>query len=316
MQTLLTDDPDVAAQFIRAGELVAFPTETVYGLGSNIFDVPAILNIFAAKGRPDDNPLIAHICDLADLTLLTSNITKSAADLIEAFFPGPLTVVLQKHKNVPLQATGGLNTIGIRMPSHPLALDFIRAGGVPLVAPSANLSGKPSPTTWTAVLTDLEGRIPCILQGEPTQVGLESTVVDCTTESPIILRAGAVTLEQLCAVNPTTKYANRSAPVRSPGMKYKHYAPQAKVFVINEADYFDFESEAAFIGLHPVTSFNFKHILIAKDIADYSRAVFQFFRDCDAGGIKTIYCEAVEESGLGVALMDRIRRASFRHDST
>ncbi len=312
MHTLVTDDPVVAAQFIRDGKIVAFPTETVYGLGANIFNVSAILSIFSAKGRPDDNPLIAHICDLNDLPLLTSKVTKSATDFIQAFFPGPLTVVLPKHENIPLQATGSLNTIGVRMPSHPLALEFIRACGTPLVAPSANLSGKPSPTTWSAVLADLDGRIACLLQGEPTQVGIESTVVDCTTESPIILRAGAVTLEQLCLINPATKFSNQFSdePVRSPGMKYKHYAPQAKVVVIERSDLFFPEPDAAFIGLHPVE--NFKHTFLAKDIADYSRAVFQFFRDCDAVGIKTIYCEAVEERGLGVALMDRIRRAGFQ----
>jgi L-threonylcarbamoyladenylate synthase len=314
MYTLLTDDPEIAAQFIRDGKIVAFPTETVYGLGANIFDISAILSIFTAKGRPDDNPLIAHICELDDLTRLTSNLTKSAAEFITAFFPGPLTVILPKHQNVPVQATGGLDTIGIRMPSHPLALDFIRACGVPLVAPSANLSGKPSPTSWASVRDDLDGRIPCILKGEPTQIGLESTVVDCTTEDPVILRAGAITLEQLREVNPATKFANRLSgePARSPGMKYKHYAPQANVVVIDPTASLAYESDAAFIGLHPVQSSNFKRVLLVPDISEYSRVVFQFFRDCDAEGIKTIYCEAVEEAGLGVALMDRIRRASYR----
>ena len=314
MYTLLTDDPEIAAQFIRDGKIVAFPTETVYGLGANIFDISAILSIFTAKGRPDDNPLIAHICELDDLTRLTSNLTKSAAEFITAFFPGPLTVILPKHKNVPVQATGGLDTIGIRMPSHPLALDFIRACGVPLVAPSANLSGKPSPTSWASVRDDLDGRIPCILKGEPTQIGLESTVVDCTTEDPVILRAGAVTLEQLREVNPATKFANRLSgeQARSPGMKYKHYAPQANVVVIDRTASLTYESDAAFIGLHPIEPSNFKRVLLVPDIFEYSRVVFQFFRDCDAEGIKTIYCEAVEEAGLGVALMDRIRRASYR----
>ncbi len=314
MNTILTDNPDVAAQFIREGKIVAFPTETVYGLGANIFDVSAVTSIFSAKGRPDDNPLIAHICELNDIALLASSITASAASFINSFFPGPLTVILPKHKNVPLQATAGLNTIGIRMPAHPLALDFIRASGFPLVAPSANLSGKPSPTTWVTVLDDLDGRIPCILQGEATQVGLESTVVDCTTDSPVILRAGAVTLEQLREVIPSTSFASRSSgePVRSPGMKYKHYAPHAKVVVIDPATFFGDESNAAFIGLHKVSHANFKRTFHAENIAQYSRGVFQFFRDCDAEGIQTIYCEAVEEFGLGVALMDRIKRASYR----
>jgi L-threonylcarbamoyladenylate synthase len=314
MKTLLTSNPDVAAQFIREGKIVAFPTETVYGLGANIFDVSAVTSIFSAKGRPDDNPLIAHICELNDIALLASNITASAANFIHSFFPGPLTVILPKHKNVPLQATAGLNTIGIRMPSLPLALAFIRACGIPLVAPSANLSGKPSPTTWSSVLDDLDGRISCILQGEPTQVGLESTVVDCTTDSPLILRAGAVTLEQLREVIPSTSFAIHLSgePARSPGMKYKHYSPQAKVIIIDPKTFVFEESNAAFIGLHNITPTNFKRIYFAQNISEYSRAVFQFFRDCDADGIKIIYCEAVEVSGLGVALMDRIRRASYR----
>ena len=197
MKTILTTSPVEAAEFIRRGGTVAFPTETVYGLGANVFDEKAIEKIFAAKQRPNDNPLIAHVGNLEQIELLVSEITDSAAKFIEAFFPAPLTLVLPKAESVPLSATANLETIGVRMPVNDTAQEFLRACGVPLVAPSANLSGKPSPTTWQAVYEDLNDRIDCILQGEPTRIGLESTVVDCTSEVPLVLRSGAVTLENL-----------------------------------------------------------------------------------------------------------------------
>lgn len=188
MHTKLTRSVDVAARYIFSGEVVAFPTETVYGLGANVFDEGAIEKIFLAKGRPSDNPLIAHIGSLSQLELLVDKVTPTAAKLIDGFFPGPLTLVLPKRDDVPEIATAGLDTIGVRMPLHKLALSFIRACRMPLVAPSANLSGKPSPTTWQAVKTDLDGRIACILKGEPTDVGLESTVVDCTGDDLLTCR--------------------------------------------------------------------------------------------------------------------------------
>ncbi len=311
MRTKLTHSPDVAARYIFSGEIVAFPTETVYGLGASIFDEAAIKKIFIAKGRPADNPLIAHMGHLSQLDLLTDDITPAAAKLIDGFFPGPLTIVLPKRDDVPDIATAGLDTIGVRMPLHQLALRFIRACRFPLVAPSANLSGKPSPTTWQAVKSDLAGRIACILQGEPTDFGLESTVVDCTGEAPIVLRPGAITLEQLQDVVPTTRLAKPDAksPARSPGLKYKHYAPHARVVIVAEANPAIPAHDAAFIGLHSPPR-AFQHIQICADIAEYAQKLFQFFRDCDAVGIKVIYCEAVNETGLGLALMDRIRRAA------
>lgn len=311
MRTKLTNSPDVAARFIFSGEVVAFPTETVYGLGANVFDEAAIEKIFLAKGRPSDNPLIAHIGSLSQLALLTDDIPPAAAKLMDGFFPGPLTIVLPKREDVPAIATAGLNTIGVRMPLHQLALSFIRACRMPLVAPSANLSGKPSPTTWQAVKTDLDGRIACILKGEPTDFGLESTVVDCTGDKPIVLRAGAVTLEQLQEVIPQTQLAKPEAraPARSPGLKYKHYAPHAQVVMIAEANASIPTKDAAFIGLHHPPSV-FQRLQLCSDVAEYAQKLFQFFRDCDAAGIKVIYCEAVSETGLGLALMDRIRRAA------
>lgn len=313
MHTKITHSVDVAARYIISGEVVAFPTETVYGLGANVFDEDAIEKIFLAKGRPSDNPLIAHIGSLSQLDLLADDVSPTAAKLIDGFFPGPLTIVLPKRDDVPEIATAGLDTIGVRMPLHQLALQFIRACRFPLVAPSANLSGKPSPTTWQAVKADLDGRIACILQGEPTEVGLESTVVDCTGNVPLVLRAGAITLEQLQDVIPTTQLAQHqtNTPARSPGLKYKHYAPHARVVIIEDVNTAIPTDDAAFIGLHlPPHADVLQRTQICAEIGEYAQRLFQFFRDCDAAGIRVIYCEAVSEMGLGLALMDRIKRAA------
>ena len=197
MQTTFTTSPAKAAEFIKGGGLVAFPTETVYGLGADIFDEIAIAKIFEAKNRPADNPLIAHIADLRQILKLSDSINRNAQKFIDAFFPGPLTIVLQKAERVPRLATAGLDTIGIRMPRFELAHQFLSACETPVAAPSANLSGRPSPTTWEAVAEDLDGRIDCIFQSEATEIGLESTVVDCTAATPLVLRSGSVSIEQL-----------------------------------------------------------------------------------------------------------------------
>ena len=323
----------VAARYIRDGEVVAFPTETVYGLGANIFDEAAIRRIFDAKGRPVDNPLIAHIADLAQIDSIAAEIPPAARLLIDRFFPGPLTVILPKRPEVPLIATGGLETIGVRMPDHEVAIDLLRACGMPLVAPSANISGRPSPTTWQAVRSDLDGRIACILQGEPTRVGLESTVVDCTAPIPAILRAGAITFEQLREVipeilvpehyshgipDPAEKKSpgpKSSGPPRpgpkSPGMKYRHYSPRARVIVCHSPTALQPVGRTAYIGLDPLHNpQEFASIAICRDIADYAARVFQFFRECDAAGIETIFCQSVDSEGLGMALMDRLTKAA------
>jgi L-threonylcarbamoyladenylate synthase len=311
MQTILTEDTTLAAAFIRAGELVAFPTETVYGLGANLFDEVAIKKIFQAKGRPGDNPLIAHIGTLAELQFLARHLPSAAERFIARFFPGPLTLVLPKQPAISPLATAGLDTIGIRMPNHPVALQFLQACDVPLVAPSANLSGKPSPTTWQAVQADLDGRIACILQGEQATVGLESTVVDCSREVPVLLRAGAITLEQLQAVVPATRLRTGDEPARSPGMKYKHYSPQARVELVANPMALTSHPAAAYIGLQSPTA-SFKRLQLCRDLDEYAYLLFWFFRACDAAGVAVIYCEAVEETGLGLALMDRIKRAAHK----
>ena len=312
MQTVLTESPKEAAEFIKKGGIVAFPTETVYGLGADVFDEKAIEKIFVAKQRPNDNPLIAHVGSLTQIELLTSEVTGPARKFIKAFFPAPLTLVLPKAERVPLIATAGLETIGVRMPRNELAQEFLRRCGTPVVAPSANLSGKPSPTTWQAVFEDLQGIIDCILQGEMTEIGLESTVVDCTSDVPMILRAGAVTLEDLQRQVPETRLykSERNEKPKSPGLKHRHYSPQAKVRLVQSSKFkVQSSNRSAFIGLnYPLMSFEL--IKICSSAEEYAHEIFAFFRECDARKIETIYCETVEEKGIGLALMDRLKRAA------
>ena len=311
MKTVLTRSASEAAEFIRIGGIVAFPTETVYGLGANVFDETAIATIFAAKDRPADNPLIAHVSSVDQIELLTPEVPRQAQELIGSFFPGPLTIVLRKSERVPLIATAGLETIGVRMPRLELAKEFLAACRVPVVAPSANRSGRPSPTTWQAVVEDLEGRVDCILQGEPTEIGLESTVVDCTSATPVMLRKGAISLEALRKVVPEISSfdSDDADKPRSPGLKHKHYSPRAAVVMVFKEMKISPGDANAFIGLHPPNS-QVSISRICDSVDKYAASLFEFFRDCDRAGVKTIYCEAVEEKGIGAALMDRIRRAS------
>ena len=333
MKTFLTKSPTEAAEFIRRGGIVAFPTETVYGLGANVFDETAIAKIFAAKRRPDDNPLIAHVGNLEQIKLLVSEITPNAQKFIKAFFPAPLTLVLPKSEKVPLIATANLDTIGVRMPQNKIAQEFLKACETPLVAPSANLSGCPSPTNWQAVFEDLNGEIDCILQGAATEIGLESTVVDCASETPLILRSGAITLEQLQKIIPETRLyqVKESEAVRSPGLKHRHYSPRAKVVLVRGSRFkvqglrfkvsgsrflvqgsrFEIRGSKseAFIGLSEPQS-DFGLIKICVSVQEYAREVFAFFRECDNRNIEKIYCETVEKKGIGRALMDRLERSS------
>ena len=313
MKTVLTTDPLEAAEFIKRGGTAAFPTETVYGLGANVFDAQAIARVFDAKGRPTDNPLIAHVSSVEQIGELAADVNRDARQFIDVFFPGPLTIVLPKADAVPLIATAGLDTVGVRMPSNELAHLFIEWCGVPLVAPSANISGRPSPTTWQAVLEDLDGRIDCILRGEPTEIGLESTVVDCTGETPVLLRLGAVSLEQLRAVVAQTQITDHSSDisVKSPGLRHQHYSPRATVLLTNSKFEISNMRSAAFIGLGPAKA-GFELERVCSTVDDYAHSLFEFFRECDRRGIETIYCESVEESGIGAALMDRVRRAAAK----
>lgn len=310
MQTVLTKSPREAAEFIKSGGIVAFPTETVYGLGANVFAARAVARIFEAKQRPNDNPLIAHVGDLDQIKLLVREITPAARKFIEAFFPAPLTLVLPKAANVPLAATANLDTIGVRMPRSLLAREFLKYCETPVVAPSANLSGKPSPTDWRAVMEDLNGRIDCILQGEATEIGLESTVVDCTSKVPLVLRAGAIALEELQKIVPETRayQVKKGEAVKSPGLKHRHYSPAAKVVLISNFE-FQISDRSALIGLREPSQ-KFDLIKICASAEEYAHEVFAFFRRCDHEKIETIYCETVAEQGIGAALMDRLRRAA------
>lgn len=312
MKTILTTSPIEAAEFIKRGGTVAFPTETVYGLGANVFDERAVAKIYAAKMRPNDNPLIAHVGKIEDVNILVKEITESARKFIAAFFPAPLTVVLPKAARVPLIATANLETVGVRMPRNETACEFLKACGAPVVAPSANLSGRPSPTTWQAVYEDLNGRIDCILQSEmAAEVGLESTVVDCTGEVPLVLRSGAVTIEELRRIVPETRIhkLEKDERPRSPGLKHKHYSPRARVVLLGSKYKIQSPKSKAFIGFDsPDECFDF--VKICASVEDYAHSVFDFFRQCDRKNIETIYCQTVEEKGIGLALMDRLKRAA------
>ncbi len=314
MKTLLTQRSERAAAVIIAGGVAAFPTETVYGLGANLFDEDAVRAIFRAKGRPGDNPLIVHIARLAQVKEGARRVPPSARALLKTFFPGPLTVVLPKRPEVPDVATAGLDTVGVRMPAHPVAQRFLQACGVPVAAPSANRSGRPSPTSWSAVQRDLGGRIPCILKGPRSTVGLESTVVDCTGRVPVVLRPGAITLEALRRVVPGTRVATARDVQRgrSPGLKHRHYAPKARIVIYDSLSGIVEERAGAmaFIGMRVPGKVAWKLKRRCRDVPTYARELFHFFRSCDAAGVRTIICEAVPELGLGVALMDRIRRAA------
>lgn len=313
MKTLITHRPERAASAVITGGIAAFPTETVYGLGANVFDEDAVQAVFRAKGRPGDNPLIVHVADLRQIREVAARVPASARRLIRAFFPGPLTVVLSKRPEVPASVTAGLDTVGVRMPAHPVAQEFLRLCGFPVAAPSANRSGRPSPTSWSAVQRDLEGRIPCILKGPRARVGVESTVVDCTGRVPVVLRPGAITLEALRCVVPATRTATARDVKRgrSPGLRHRHYAPEAALVISAQCPVISKEMQkAAFIGLHPPRGVKWKLKKRCADVEAYARELFHFFRQCDQAGVKTIVCEAVPEQGLGVALMDRIRRAA------
>jgi L-threonylcarbamoyladenylate synthase len=311
MRTLITASFSTAADHIGRNNLVAFPTETVYGLGANALDSDAVRKIYIAKGRPSDNPLIVHVGSRDQIFSVVASLPRYAERLMDAFFPGPLTMVLPKNKRISPLVTAGLNTVGVRVPNHSVAQKFLTACAVPVAAPSANLSGSPSPTTWQAVRQDLNGRIPCILKGDPSRIGLESTVVDCTGNAPVVLRAGGVTLEQLREVVPSARLQKQQTKVpKSPGVKYRHYSPMAYVFIVSGMEETVPMKSSAYIGLRSRSKGIFGMKKICRNETEYARSLFHFFRECDSRGIQTIYCEQVSESGIGLALMDRIIKAS------
>ncbi|MBP2019763.1 L-threonylcarbamoyladenylate synthase [Symbiobacterium terraclitae] len=322
-----------AAAILRAGDVVAFPTETVYGLGASALDGEAVARIYAAKGRPSDNPLIVHIADRAQLEGLVSEVPAVAERLMDLYWPGPLTLVMRRGPAVAPEVTCGLDTVGVRMPDHPVALALVRAAGVPIAAPSANRSGRPSPTAAEHVLEDLAGRIPVVLDAGETGVGVESTVLDVTVDPPVLLRPGGVTLEELEAavgpveVAPAVRGEDPGERPRSPGMKYKHYAPRAPLILVDGPVMqmqdkirdlaMEYLEEGKRVGI--LCSAESRGVYVAPVILEYgARAdlggvasdLFAALRAFDRHGVDVILAEGVPTTGIGLAIMNRLRQAA------
>ena len=319
-------DLQAAVGLLREGKLVAFPTETVYGLGADMYNKKAVRAIFKTKGRPQDNPLIVHIAYKKDLAVIAQNISADAKKLMEAFWPGPLTLVLEKQASVPDLVTAGLNTVCVRMPSHPVALSLIKAAKTPLVAPSANLSGRPSPTTAAHVLDDFRGKIAAVVDGGTCEMGVESTVVDCTRDTPQIVRPGIITSKQISEVldkkiprwkEPTNNggILEFTGTAVSPGMQYAHYAPDAQVqLYINEREALDGFDHAAekgkmiwYLAAEPPAK-RAAAFLRWKELSP--KTLYAHFRAADKDNIDTIIIYADFATQKNAGLMNRMRKAA------
>jgi len=334
-RTLIVDpeqpDPEIiaeAAGILKRGGLVAFPTETVYGLGADALNIDAVRNVFQAKGRPSDNPLIVHFSNHAQLTELADEISNKGVMLAETFWPGPLTLVVGKTILVSDLVTGGLDTVAVRMPDHPVALALIEALGSGIVGPSANLSGRPSPTTATHVLEDLKGRVDLILDAGPSKIGMESTVIDVTVDPPQILRLGGLTAEMIEGMIGEVRVGRDGVQLRrSPGTRYRHYAPRARVVLIDrgERDQLEmliqqYRQEGMQVGcivhsadLATVESSEFFQVL-PNDNEFLARYLYRSLRDLDRMKANVILVEKVNEEGLGATVMDRLRKAAEEGD--
>lgn len=327
-----TDDKGIteAAKILKEGGLVAFPTETVYGLGANAMDDEAVSKVYAAKGRPSDNPMIVHVAKPQDLTLLTDNITDDMKKLAENFWPGPLTMVVQAKPQVSRITTGGLDTVAVRIPDNETTLKLIETAGMPLAGPSANLSGHPSPTSSNHVYDDLQGRIDAVIQGEICKVGIESTVVDMTSPAPVILRPGIVTAEDLekvlgkkveldPAVLQKPKISNNGKLLeteddykpKAPGMKYKHYAPKAEMIIfVGEPEKVRLAIAAEKMAR---VEFGQKVGVLIFDSDKPKEAAHDFFaqlRAFDKSGVDVILAAALKEDGVGLAVMNRMFKSA------
>ncbi len=323
-----------AGRILQEGGLVAFPTETVYGLGGDAFNPGSCRKIYEAKGRPSDNPLIVHICRIEDLKMVAAEVPRAAMLLAEKFWPGPLTMILPKADRVPCEVTGGLDTVAVRMPSHPIALALIDAAGGYVVAPSANSSGKPSPTLAGHVLEDLDGKIDMILDGGPVGIGLESTIVDLTADVPEILRPGYITREMLEEVlgqvktDMTIMSADTGQAPKAPGMKYRHYAPAGELTIVAG------ESERVVCWINEklrqsagkktgviCTDENrdkyladvVKNIGKRDDEARIARELYRILREFDEEKVEIMYSEAFDTAGVGQAIMNRLLKAAGYH---
>lgn len=336
METLLlsasqADTPAIAARILRQGGLVAIPTETVYGLGANGLEEAAVAKIFQAKGRPQDNPLILHVAEASQMEDFCHDIPESAYALAEAFWPGPLTMVLPAKDVVPRCTTAGLPTVAIRCPDSAVTRQIIRLAGVPIAAPSANLSGKPSTTTAQHVLHDHNGRIDAIVDGGPCRVGVESTIVDLTEERPRLLRPGGITPEQLMGVlgdlvidKAVTAQIDKDAVVKAPGMKYRHYAPAEPVVIVAGSR----EKAAAYIRRHFVPGDRvlcFREELplyegcnplaygLEADVSTLSAGLFDALRVLDDPAVHQVYARCPEGGGIAYAVQNRLKKAAAFH---
>lgn len=311
-----------AASIIRDGGLVAFPTETVYGLGADAMNENAVQKIFEAKGRPSDNPCIVHIASRRMLDMVSIEINANAELLIKEFWPGPLTLVLERKPDVPTSVTAGLSTIAVRMPNNSIALELIHAAGVPIAAPSANSSGRPSPTTAKHVFDDLSGRVDLILDGGDTKIGIESTVLDMTSDPPIILRPGWITKEMLRSViGAVGESASEQELRRSPGTRHRHYSPRARVILVENGQSQQIEKlcvehldrgPVGFIG-HSRLSINndlFYPIYLEAEADKYAHSIYWALREIDSKNPKIIVVEGINDEGVGASVMDRLRRAA------
>ncbi|WP_058486027.1 L-threonylcarbamoyladenylate synthase [Defluviitalea phaphyphila] len=323
-----------ASKIIKKGGLVAFPTETVYGLGANALDEIAVKKIFNAKGRPSDNPLIVHISDKEEISSLVEYIPKNAKALMNAFWPGPLTLIFPKSKKVPYVITAGLSSVAIRFPENKIARALIKESGVPIAAPSANISGKPSPTKASHVIEDLKGKIDMILDGGHVKVGLESTVVDVTGDIPMILRPGGITKEMIeevigeVLIDPSIlslKTVNFTP--KAPGMKYKHYAPQAKVIIVEgnldkviiSINQFVKEKQAKNLKVGVMATLQTKKYYNADVILSVgdrnnpktiASNLFDTLRAFDEEKVDIVFSESFSDKEIGLAIMNRLRKSA------
>ncbi|NLL42485.1 MAG: threonylcarbamoyl-AMP synthase [Firmicutes bacterium] len=327
---LLPKQIEEAAALLKQGEVVAFPTETVYGLGANALDTRAVEAIFQAKGRPQDNPLIVHIGAQSQVQELVREIPPAAKLLMERFWPGPLTLVLKKGGLIPAVVTAGLDTVAVRMPDHPVALELLKSTGFPLAAPSANISGRPSPTRAEHVFADLKGKIPAVLDGGETGWGVESTVLDCTVSPFRLLRPGGVTLEELRTLVPVQYGTSAGEPAgeqipRSPGMKYRHYAPEALVILVTGSgaaakiqelsEPYLSRGEGVGVMTWNERAYLYPDLTILPmgplgDLEALARSLYHLLREADLLGLKVLFIEGVAEDKLGLAIMNRLRKAA------
>ncbi|MBM7601210.1 L-threonylcarbamoyladenylate synthase [Virgibacillus halotolerans] len=314
-----------AANLLTSGETVAFPTETVYGLGADATNETAIMKIFQAKGRPQDNPLIAHVATKEQLLKLVDGLPAYAEKLVDQFSPGPLTFVLPENGTCAANVTAGLSTIAVRIPDHPVAQQLLKQCNIPIAAPSANISGKPSPTTAGHVWTDLQGKISGLIDGGPTGVGVESTVIDCTQDIPTILRPGGITREQLEAVvgrvGVDPALTNKTDRPKAPGMKYKHYSPEMPMWLVAGSarkiqEVVDKErSKGQRIGvlasLETAEKINADEVMsLGKEMDEITANLYTGLRTYKSNDIDMIICEAFPETGIGEAVMNRLKKAA------